>query len=41
MLRTSGKVSLDENGREHVMKLDENGKEIIHYPPIWEEYCNK
>lgn len=38
MLKTSGIMYLDDKGREYVKKIDENGKEIIYYPPTWEEY---
>ena len=41
MLKTSGKVFLDEKGREYVKKIDENGNEITYYPPTWEEYFSK
>ncbi len=38
MLKNSGKVYIDEDGREFVKKIGENGKEIIHYPITEEEY---
>jgi len=38
MLKSSGKVYLDENGREFVRKINKNGEETIYYPPTWEEY---
>ncbi len=41
MLKNSGKVFLDEKGREYVKKIDENGNEITYYPPTWEEYSSK
>ncbi len=40
MLKTSGKVYLDEKGREYVKKIDKDGKETIYYPPTEEEYFN-
>lgn len=40
MLKNSGKVFLDEKGREYVKKKDENDNEITYYPPTWEEYSN-
>ena len=41
MLKTSGKVFLDNEGQEYVKKIDENGNEITYYPPTWEEYFSK
>ncbi len=41
MLINSGKVYLDENGREYVKKLKEEGEEIIYYPPTEEEFFTK
>jgi hypothetical protein len=40
LLKTSGKVFLDENGREYVKKLKKDGEEIIYYPPTEEEFFN-
>lgn len=41
MLIHSGKVYIDEKGQEYVKKLDENGKEIIYYPPTQEAFFTK
>ncbi|MFW9896988.1 MAG: hypothetical protein ACFFD7_14375 [Candidatus Thorarchaeota archaeon] len=41
MLINSGKVYIDEEGKEFVKKLDENGKEIIYYPPTQETFFTK
>jgi epoxyqueuosine reductase len=41
MLTTSGKVYIDENGREYVKKSDENGNESLYYPPSEEEFFTK
>lgn len=41
LLRTSGKVFLDEKGREYVQRIDENGEKIIYYPPTEEEYFSE
>ncbi len=41
MLINSGKVYIDDNGLEYVKKCDENGKEIIYYPPTQEEFFTK
>ena len=38
MLINSGKVYINEEGREYVKKLDENGKEILYYPPNEKEF---
>ncbi|TXT58184.1 MAG: putative Fe-S protein [Promethearchaeota archaeon] len=38
LLKSSGKVYLDEQGREYLKKMDSNGKEIIFYPPSEEEF---
>jgi hypothetical protein len=38
MLKNSGKVFLDEKGREIVKKIDKNGQETIYFPPTWIEY---
>lgn len=38
MLINSGKVYIDEEGREYVKKLDENGEEILYYPPNEKEF---
>ncbi len=40
MLKTSGKMYLDEKGQEYIKKIDENGKEIVYSPPTWEEYSS-
>lgn len=41
MLINSGKIYLNEDGLEFIKKLDENGKEIIYYPPTQEEFFTK
>ncbi len=41
MLIHSGKVYIDEKRQEYVKKLDENGKEIIYYPPTQEAFFTK
>jgi hypothetical protein len=38
MLISSGKVYIDENGKEYIKKLDKNGKESVYYPPTEEEF---
>jgi len=38
MLTSSGKIYIDEQGKEYVKKLDETGNEIIYYPPTEEEF---
>ena len=35
---SSGKVYIDENGREYVKNLDTNGEEIVCYPPSQDEF---
>ena len=40
MLTSSGKVFIDDEGREYVKKIDENGNEITYYPPTLEEYLS-
>ncbi len=34
LLKNSGKLFIEEEGREYVKKVDESGKEIIYYPSI-------
>ena len=41
MLINSGKVYIDENGREYIKKIDEEGNEIIYYPITEEEYFSE
>ncbi|MBW1814983.1 MAG: epoxyqueuosine reductase, partial [Deltaproteobacteria bacterium] len=38
MLTSSGKIYIDEKGKEYVKKLDETGKEIVYYPPTEKEF---
>ena len=38
MLKTSGKVYIDDNGKEYVEKINENGEKKVYYPPTQEEY---
>ncbi len=38
MLKISGKVFIDDEGREYVERISENGEKIIYYPPTQEEY---
>ena len=38
MLINSGKVFIDDKGREFVKRIDENDEEITYYPPTWEDY---
>jgi ferredoxin len=38
MLRTSGKVFIDDEGKEYVEKTSENGEKVVYYPPTQEEY---
>ncbi len=33
MLKTSGKVYIDVEGREYIEKFDENGEKIVYFPP--------
>jgi hypothetical protein len=40
-LITSGKIYIDENGREYVRKLDENGSETVYYPPSEDEFFTR
>ena len=40
-LITSGKVYIDEKGREYVKKLDEEGREVVFFPPTEEEFFSK
>ncbi|TFF97808.1 MAG: hypothetical protein EU547_03310 [Promethearchaeota archaeon] len=41
LLKSSGKIFLDDDRREFIKKIDENGKEIIYYPPSEEEFFSK
>jgi hypothetical protein len=41
LLKNSGKVFLDKEGREYVKKLNEKGEEVIYYPPTEEEFFQK
>ena len=38
MLKTSGKVYIDDEGKEYVEKTSENGEKVVYYPPTQEEY---
>ena len=38
LLKTSGKVYIDDDGKEYVEKISENGEKIVFYPPTQEEY---
>ncbi len=38
LLISSGKIYIDENGKEFVNKTDNEGKEIVYYPPTQEEF---
>ena len=41
MLISSGKVFIDEKGKEFIKKIDKEGKEVIYYPPTEEEFFTK
>jgi hypothetical protein len=41
LLISSGKVFIDDKGREYVKKLDVNGEEVTYYPPNYEEFFTK
>jgi len=41
LLKSSGKVYLDEEGKEYVEKADSDGNPIIYYPPSEEEFFEK
>lgn len=41
LLVSSGKIYIDENGKEFVKKLDNEGKEIVYYPPTQEEFFSE
>ncbi|MFO7797389.1 MAG: hypothetical protein ACQERB_11725 [Promethearchaeati archaeon] len=41
LLKTSGKVFIDEEGREYVKKIDKEGEVEIYYPPTEEEFFSK
>ena len=41
MLTTSGKMYIDEEGKEYVRKKEEDGKETIYYPPPEEQFFSK
>ncbi|MHA2281819.1 MAG: hypothetical protein ACXAC5_13330 [Promethearchaeota archaeon] len=38
MLENSGKVYIDDAGKEYVEKINENGEKVVYYPPTQEEY---
>ncbi|MHA2008028.1 MAG: hypothetical protein ACXABO_12050 [Promethearchaeota archaeon] len=38
MLKTSGKVYIDDEGREYVEKINDDGKKLVYYPPTEEEF---
>jgi NAD-dependent dihydropyrimidine dehydrogenase PreA subunit len=38
MLKTSGKVYIDDEGKEYVEKIKNNGEKEVYYPPTQEEY---
>ncbi len=38
MLKKSGIVYIDDEGREYVEKLDENGEKIVYFPPTQKEF---
>lgn len=40
MLKRSGKVYMDDDGNEYVKKLNDNGAEIIYYPPTFKKYSS-
>jgi len=41
MLISSGKVFIDEEGKEFIKKIDKEGKEVVYYPPTEEEFFTK
>ena len=40
MLKKSGRVYLDENGKEFIKKIDDDRETIVYYPPSEEDYFN-
>ena len=40
-LQSSGKVFLDDEGKEYVEKISEDGEKIVYYTPTQEEYFEK
>lgn len=41
LLVSSGKIYIDENGKEFVKRTDNEGKEIVYYPPTQEEFFSE
>jgi epoxyqueuosine reductase len=38
LLQSSGKMCIDDDGKEYIQKIDESGNEFIYYPPTAEQY---